>query len=227
MKAQKQQYVTIKGTKDGLTLYLDDACTYETLILELEEMLSSKQYVQENGPLIGVSVKSGKRLLSEEQQQMVKTTIRKKKNLVVENIESDVVTKEEANRLKKEAEVVKAARIVRSGQVLQVEGDLLLIGDVNPGGTVIANGSIFVLGALRGTAHAGYNGNSRAIIAASVMAPAQLKIYDSLNQSPERIHVEEHGMECAYIDDEGQMKRDRLQNVMYVRPDVTTLEGGM
>ena len=42
------------------------------------------------------------------------------------------------------------ARIIRSGQVLQVAGDLLLIGDVNPGGTVIAGGNIFIMGALKG-----------------------------------------------------------------------------
>lgn len=227
MKAQKKQHVTIKGTKDGLTLYLDDECSYETLILELEEMLSSKQYVQENGPLIGVIVKSGRRLLTDDQEQTVKTVIRKKKTLFVETIESDVMTKAEAMKLKKETEVAKAARIVRSGQVLRAEGDLLLIGDVNPGGTVIANGSIYILGALRGTAHAGCSGNTRAIIAASVMAPAQLRIHESHSQSPERVREEEHGMECVYIDEEGQMKHDRLQNVMHIRPDLTTLEGGM
>lgn len=53
--------------------------------------------------------------------------------------------------------------------MLHVKGNLLLIGDVNPGGTVIAGGNIFVIGALRGIAHAGYYGDAEAVIAASVM----------------------------------------------------------
>lgn len=65
------------------------------------------------------------------------------------------MTKDEANRLKAESEIISVAKIVRSGQVLETEGDLLLIGDVNPGGMVKAGGNIFILGSLRGIAHAG------------------------------------------------------------------------
>lgn len=43
------------------------------------------------------------------------------------------MTIEEAERLKAESEIVSVAKIIRSGQVLEVPGDLLLIGDVNPG----------------------------------------------------------------------------------------------
>ena len=79
------------------------------------------------------------------------------------------------------------AKIIRSGQVLNVTGDLLLIGDVNPGGTVIADGNIFILGALKGIAHAGFDGNTEAVIAASVMKPSQLRISDVLNRAPDYI----------------------------------------
>ena len=48
--------------------------------------------------------------------------------------------------------------IVRSGQVVKAEGDLVVIGDVNPNGRVVAAGSIYVLGRLKGIAHAGANG---------------------------------------------------------------------
>ena len=47
---------------------------------------------------------------------------------------------------------------VRSGQRIECEGDIVVIGDVNPGGEVIAGGSIAVFGRLRGLAHAGCSG---------------------------------------------------------------------
>ncbi len=71
----------------------------------------------------------------------------------MDSIESDVITKAEAIAWKEETEIVPISKIVRSGQVLHVKGNLLLIGDVNPGGTVIAGGNIFVVGSLRGIAH--------------------------------------------------------------------------
>ena len=44
---------------------------------------------------------------------------------------------------------------------IKVPGDLLLIGDVNPGGTVMAGGNIFIMGSLKGIAHAGCYGNDK------------------------------------------------------------------
>ena len=86
------------------------------------------------------------------------------------------------NLSRQEQEIVSVSRIVRSGQVLKVPGDLLLIGDVNPGGTVMAGGNIFVMGILKGIAHAGCNGNEEAVIAASSLKPSQLRIGEHINR---------------------------------------------
>jgi septum site-determining protein MinC len=146
---------------------------------------------------------------------------------VVDEIVSNVITKEEAERLIAETEVMTVSRIIRSGQVLEVPGDLLLIGDVNPGGTVMAGGNIFIMGTLKGMAHAGCYGNEQAVIAASNMKPSQLRISDCLNRAPDSVQSnEKREMECAYIDDERQIIVDRLQVLIQLRPNLTRLEGG-
>lgn len=65
---------------------------------------------------------------------------------------------------------------LRSGQSEEYSGSLVIIGDVNAGAEVIAGGNIFVLGALRGLAHAGAGGNTNAIIAANYIDSTQLRI---------------------------------------------------
>ncbi|TXC90091.1 septum site-determining protein MinC [Metabacillus litoralis] len=227
MKVQKQQFVTIKGTKDGLTLHLDDSCSFDQLLHELEEMLSLKQYIQQDGPVIGVNVKVGNRFVNKKQREKLELIIKQKRNLMIESIESNVITKDEALRLKRETEVISVAKIVRSGQVLKVKGDLLLIGDVNPGGTVIASGNIFVLGALRGIAHAGVEGNIQAVIAASLMKPAQLRISDIINRAPDHLPHEGNELECAHINENGEMIIERLQQLTHLRPNLTRFEGGI
>lgn len=227
MKVQKQQYVTIKGTKDGLTLHLDDSCSFDQLLQELEEMLSLKQYVQQGGPVIGVNVKVGNRFIDKNQREKLESVIKQKRNLLVESIDSNVMTKDEALRLKRETEIVSITKIVRSGQVLKVNGDLLLIGDVNPGGTVSATGNIFILGALRGIAHAGVNGNQQAVIAASIMKPTQLRIGEVINRAPDHIPNEGNEMECAYINEDEEMVIERLQQLTHLRPNLTRFEGGI
>jgi septum site-determining protein MinC len=224
---KKQSYVTIKGTKDGLTLHLDDNCSYDDLLKELEEKLTVGAKIEPDSPLVSVHLRVGNRYLTPEQEEELRTLIRRQKNLVVASIESNVVTKEEALEWKRKTEIVSVSRIVRSGQVLHVQGDLLLIGDVNPGGTVIAGGNIFILGALRGIAHAGYYGNKEAVIAASVMKPTQLRISDVMNRAPDYKIDEGNEMECAYIDEHNQIVVDRLQLLMHLRPNLTRLERRM
>ncbi|GHH97176.1 septum site-determining protein MinC [Neobacillus kokaensis] len=224
---KKRQNVTIKGTKDGLVLRLDDSCSYDELKRELDQKLSANTRTQDERHLISVKLEVGNRYVTEEQRDELKELIRQKKNLVVDDIVSNVITREEADQLRAENEVVTVSKIIRSGQILRVPGDLLLIGDVNPGGTVIAGGNIFVMGALKGIAHAGCYGNDQAVIAASSMKPSQLMINEVRNQAPDIIPVDEkHEMECAYIDEDHQIKIDRLQVLIQLRPDLTRLEGG-
>lgn len=65
---------------------------------------------------------------------------------------------------------------LRSGQKMEAEGSLVIIGDVNSGAEVMAADNITVLGALRGLAHAGAKGNKQAIIAAGLLDTVQIRI---------------------------------------------------
>lgn len=223
--AQKLQHnITIKGTKDGLVLLLDDLCSFEHLVEELNDKLSDDHGQLLNGPLISVIVKTGNRYLTDQQSGLIREIIGQKKNLEIKRFETNVITVAEAEEMKKEAQIMRVSKVVRSGQVLSVQGDLLLIGDVNPGGTIVATGNIFVLGSLKGIAHSGSSGNREAVIAASVMKPTQLRIADMINRAPD--HYPEHGheMECAFIsDEEDQILIDRISIVHKIRPELNRL----
>ena len=65
---------------------------------------------------------------------------------------------------------------LRSGQKLEVDGSVVIIGDVNSGAEVMASDNIVVLGNLRGLAHAGAKGNKQAIIAAGLLDVVQIRI---------------------------------------------------
>src|SRR5699024_1940944 len=115
----------------------------------------------------------------------------------------------------------------RSGQVLEVTGNLLLIGDVNPGGRVIATGNIYIMGQLNGIAHAGSEGDTQAVIVASYMKPNQLRIADYISRAPD---YEPQGvyMECGFIDEEqDKIMIDRLQVLTQRRKSLSGFERRM
>lgn len=64
----------------------------------------------------------------------------------------------------------------RSGEIIRYSGDVVVLGDVNPGAEIVAGGDITVFGALRGVAHAGSNGLTKAAIIAYKLESPRLQI---------------------------------------------------
>ena len=73
---------------------------------------------------------------------------------------------------------------VRSGEYLDSPGNLLILGDVNPGAKVTAKGNIIIWGRLLGIAHAGSKGNTQATISALQLRPVQLRIAEKVARGP-------------------------------------------
>lgn len=218
MTATKQK-VTIKGRKDGLVFFMDDECSFEELLADLREKIEHSHQKILSGPLIRVSIHLGKRYCSDEQLERMTQIIRQKGNLVIHTVESDVISKEEAYAEMLKSRFALEVRSVRNGQVLEYEGDLLLLGDVNPGGTVRCSGSIFVLGHLRGVAHAGANGDYQAIIAASSLQPTQLRIADVISRPGEEWVTQAGMTEFAYLEEE-KMIVAKMNHLVRVRPEL-------
>lgn len=87
---------------------------------------------------------------------------------------------------------------IRSGVEIRHPGSVIVLGDVNPGGSVIAAGDIFVWGRLRGVAHAGSEGNEACRIMALHMQPTQLRIANHVARAPEKPPAM-YAPEVAYV----------------------------
>lgn len=92
---------------------------------------------------------------------------------------------------------------LRSGQKIEFEGSLVILGDVNAGAEVIAGENIVVLGELRGLAHAGAKGNKKAIIATNEIDCPQIRIANIVKEI-EKDELEEN-YRCAFVDDKNEL----------------------
>ena len=73
---------------------------------------------------------------------------------------------------------------VRSGDRISSNGNLCIIGDVNPGAIVSSKKNIYVWGKLLGIAFAGDSGNKNASITSLYLNPLQLRIADIVAIGP-------------------------------------------
>lgn len=219
----KKQLVHIKGTKEGLVLRLDDCCAYADLVEELE------QKVLEGGidGTVDVQLDFGYRYVSEEQKNEFITIVERTGKMNVTKVISDVLTNEQCLEKLALKNCETYVGIVRSGQVLTTPGDIIIIGDVNPNGKVEAGGNIYVLGNLKGIAHAGMNGNDEAIICASKFEPTHVLIANQIEvMSNENPIIQENSDQLfAYINKEGVISFNRLQEVRNIRSQ-KELKGG-
>lgn len=101
---------------------------------------------------------------------------------------------------------------VRSGQKIEYEGSIVILGDVNGGAEVIAGDNVIVLGVLRGLAHAGAYGNKKAIIASASIDCKQIRIADIIKEMEEE------------KDEEGNIIASARKTYAYVDNDKLILE---
>ena len=78
---------------------------------------------------------------------------------------------------------------IRSGQVINFEGNVVIIGDCHPGSEITAFGDITVWGILSGIAHAGAGGNQKARVRALKMNAIQLRIANCYSRRPDSLNT--------------------------------------
>jgi len=94
--------------------------------------------------------------------------------------------KKQVGKINKPDSPLWMGKTVRSGTRIDHMGNVIVIGDINPGAEVIATGNIVVWGRIKGFVHAGKSGDTTAFICALELKPTQLRIADLVAVSPEK-----------------------------------------
>lgn len=171
------QYLTINTKQNQIVIRLSDKAEHDEIIASLKRKLPElkKLYQKEKTPIL-VTGKVLKNKEIDEIQELIKKSI----DVEIE-FESPKVLglhgiKKAYNQEIQNSETKFHTGAIRSGQRVESEGSLVVIGDVNGGAEIIAGENIVVLGILRGLAHAGAKGNKEAIIAANKIESPQIRI---------------------------------------------------
>lgn len=198
--------ITISMRKDQVIIRIDDNAEQKDIIANLKKkMIELKNLYQEDTTPILITGKVLKNKEMEEIQNLIKRFIDVQIDFdspkvlglhgIKKSFYKDVATSE--TKFHKGS--------IRSGQKIEFEGSLVIIGDVNPGAEVIAEENIVVLGNLRGLAHAGAKGNRDAVIEAVEIDATQLRIADVVKEIEKDEAEIKKVVTSAYIDDEGKM----------------------
>ena len=169
--------VSINLRTDEVVIKIDDNAKQEDVIEELDKKMKDlkKMYQDEKTP-----IRVTGKILTNKELEEIREIIRSKIDVEIKFDTPTTLGLHSITRSYKKdvgmSETTFHKGSLRSGQRLEVEGSLVIIGDVNAGAEVIAADNIAVIGTLRGLAHAGAKGNKEAIIAASTLDAVQIRI---------------------------------------------------
>ena len=178
-----KQKVIIKSNKYGLIVHMDPDAEYAEILKELREKFTESARFFKDATM---AVTFEGRILTKPQEEEVISLITDVAHIHIvcifdtnENTERlyKKVVEDSLNSLsRKEGQFYKGT--LRQRQVLETEQSIIILGDVEFGATVVSKGNIVVLGAVRGTVHAGATGDRDAFITALSMRPHVMKIAD-------------------------------------------------
>lgn len=194
--------ISINLKKDEVLIKIDDNAVQRKIVSELSKKLKDlkKMYQEEKTP-----IRVTGKVLTNKELEEIKKIIKKEIDVEVKFDTPTTLGLHSITRSFKrdvgKSETTFHRGSLRSGQKLEVEGSVVVIGDVNSGAEVIAADNIAVIGNLRGLAHAGAKGNKDAIIAASTLDVVQLRISNIVKEiDREEEGIREHAF--IYVDED-------------------------
>ena len=200
--------INIYFKKDSIVLKIKEDATTNEILSELQEKLPDlKEFYKDERTPILVTGKVLKRFEIDSIQKMIQSIIKVRvdfdspRTLGLHDIKRTFRKDIQIS----ETKFYKGS--IRSGQKMEFEGSIVIIGDVNDGAEVIAEDNIAVVGNLRGMAHAGAKGNEKAIIAANIINSPQIRIASRILER-DRKDIERESYSYAYINNEGLIEME-------------------
>lgn len=184
--------VVIKGTTYGFSVFIDEQADFAVITEELREKFKESAKFFGNAKM-AISFE-GKKLTDEQQRQLLDVIAENSEVNIVCVIEKNSETEETHKRsLEEHLQALDSSNgqfykgNLRSGQVLETETSIIIVGDVNQGATVTSKGNIIVLGSLLGNVYAGAGGNANAFVLALELDPVQIRIADTIARAPDKV----------------------------------------
>ena len=128
----------------------------------------------------------------------------------IKEIDSDLDDIRKSLRETEKLPTLYIQRTLRSGQSISSDGNIVIIGDANPGSEIIAKGDITVWGVLAGIAHAGSDGNKFARIRALKMNAIQLRIADNFARRPDGANIPYIQKDDTFTPEEAVIKKKQI-----------------
>ncbi|UDM31728.1 septum site-determining protein MinC [Lentilactobacillus laojiaonis] len=224
-----QDAAVLKGTNDGYELVLDERASMNEIFSSLSKLLDKlkTQTASVSPKAIKFDVLTGNRLLTSEDRKKLEEIFSNYEYFSIHKVLSEVISNERAEKIRQQENVHVVDRIIRNGQDVHLEGDVIFLGTVHQGGKLFVSGNLYVMGNVHGIVQAGYPNIETKLIIGDLHNAQQVRIgeqFEILDDVSENNLTRES---VVYVNDLHVIDYGKIEDLKRINPKFFNMVGGV
>lgn len=222
------QAAVLRGTQNGYDLVLKQAASFEQILVDLKALLEKLKTDPKalETTKVSLDVLTGARLLTADEKAQIEEMVGNYPRFEIHKIAANVITVDDAIQLRERENVHLLSKVIRNGQEVAMQGDVLFLGTIHEGGKLRTTGNIFSMGDVTGILQAGYPDDESKLIMGNLQTAQQVRIAEQFDII-ESEQVTDSRQTIAYVNDLHVLSYGKLAQLKKINPKLYNQIGGI
>ncbi|KRO04297.1 septum formation inhibitor [Levilactobacillus paucivorans] len=222
------QAAVLRGTQNGYDLVLKQSASFEQILVDLKALLEKLKTDPKalETTKVSLDVLTEDRLLTADEKAQIEEMVGNYPRFEIHKIAANVITVDDAIQLRERENVHLLSKIIRNGQEVVMQGDVLFLGTIHEGGKLRTTGNIFSMGDVSGILQAGYPDDESKLIMGNLQSAQQVRIAEQFDII-ESEQLADSRQTIAYVNDLHVLSYGKLAQLKKINPKLYNQIGGI
>ena len=220
------QAAVLRGTQDGYELVIKQSASLDQVMIDLKTLLENLNVDPQDTGKVSLDVLTEDRLLLADEKRRIEQLVGQYPRFEIHKIAANVITLADAVQLKERDNVHLLSKVIRNGQDVQMQGDVLFLGTIHEGGKLCTTGNIFTMGNVSGILQAGYPDDESKLIMGNLQTAQQVRIAEQFD-IVEADELSASQQTVAYVNDLHVLSYGTLGQLKKINPKLYNRIGGI
>lgn len=220
------QAAVLRGTQDGYELVIKQSASLDQVMIDLKTLLENLNVDPKDTGKVSLDVLTEDRLLLADEKRRIEQLVGQYPRFEIHKIAANVITLADAVQLKERDNVHLLSKVIRNGQDVQMQGDVLFLGTIHEGGKLCTTGNIFTMGNVAGILQAGYPDDESKLIMGDLQSAQQVRIAEQFD-IVEANELSASQQTVAYVNDLHVLSYGTLDQLKKINPKLYNRIGGI
>ncbi len=221
------QAAVLRGTQNVYDLVLKQSASLDQVLVDLKALLENlKVDPQTMDAKVSLDVLTEDRILTADEKTKIEQLVAGYPRFEIHKIAANVITLADAIQLRERENVHLLSKVIRNGQEVVMQGDVLFLGTIHEGGKLRTSGNIFSMGSVAGILQAGYPDDESKLIMGNLQTAQQVRIAEQFD-IVEPAQLTDSRQTIAYVNDLHVLSYGKLEQLKKINPKLYNQIGGI